>query len=158
MSSFIIGKAEYMKMAGFVTGIAKGTENTPSQFWLWDDEHGRNMNGRDYIDKFTECYKMNVDSVNNQYGDSEPYDEESYDVDFRKYFYYGLEVCRNKPVLLERAFDLVNFAKSVAYQIEDATSRGVVMEFFNEIIVQIFRVVDGGDRMGSWGKLEFLVE
>lgn len=58
MSCFTIAKEDYMKAAGIIAGMAKEAE-----VWLYNADAHRNMDKTDYKAKFTECYKMNAESV-----------------------------------------------------------------------------------------------
>lgn len=157
MSSFVIGKIYYIRVAGLMAGIARNSE-----LWLYDYEMNRNMIGEDYVRKLTACYELNVDSVCKQYAhDSEEggygnpatyADGNQYLQDFHTYFQIGRKVADNKKELLTVLKELRYFSRSVSYQIEDETDNSVVMEFFNAMIGAVLDVISRGYESENWGE------
>lgn len=156
MSSFVIGKEHYIRVAGLLTGISESSKGSYRPLWIYDWETHRNMIGEDYHRKLTACYELNIDSVCKQYADDpEDYaDENTYMEEFTRYMQIGLRLTAKKD-LREALQELTFFARSVSYQIEDEVDNMVVMSFLNKIIAELVAMSDPdiGER-NSWGKFE----
>ena len=160
MSSFVIPKSSYIKVAGLMTGIAMG-----DNVWLYDYEHNRNMIGEDYHRKLTTCYELNVDSVCKQYahdgeeggyGNPATYiDDSDYMSVFNKYMTFGRRIADNKQELLNALKELRYFSRSVGYQIEDDCDHAIVMEFFNSMVAALVDLIDRGVERNCWGEFNF---
>ena len=159
MSSFVISKMYYIRVAGLMAGIARGGD-----LWLYDHEMNRNMIGEDYVRKLTACYELNVDSVCKQYAhDSEDggygnpgtyKDDDQYLPDFQTYFQIGRKVADNKKELLNVLKELRYFSRSVSYQIEDEIDNEIVMELFNAMIGAVLDVIMRGYESENWGEFK----
>ena len=155
MSSFVIDKRDFVRVGAFVAGVAKATADdggSRHRLWIWNYDKHLPMKGTDFVDKFVECWKLNVDSVCKQYNDNpDKYrDDEEYDDDYIQYFKYGRMIADDNRKLMDAVWDIVHFASSVSYQIEDRVSNQIVNEWFNMVIVELTRCADIEER-GTWG-------
>ena len=130
MSSFVINKREYVKAAGLMYGI-EASKNLPHKYFL---DHVR--------ENFVKCYELNVDSVNEQYGNESGKDFSDYDYEFEQYckigehiWWYGLY---NGMTFKELRINLMEFFRSVLYQIENEEMSQFVAAFFFECTSKMF--------------------
>jgi len=160
LSSFIINKRAYVRVAGVVAGIIKAA-NDNSRFprvYFYDRMTGENMAPSGYLEKFVQCYEMNVESVNEQYKHHAPckVDQNEYEDDFRAYYKHGYDVCMRRFMFPNKfygiLYELTQFADSVNYQIENPALNQIVCEWFDFILVRLFRLMDmHHDGHESWG-------
>ena len=162
MSSFVIDKRSYVRVGAIVAGIAKATRGTNRELWLYDNVLGRNLKGTDFVDKFVECYKLNVDSVCKQYAhchdeycDPKTYeDNNDYDDDYIRYFKFGEGIADSTLDLMDVVWNLIYFSRSVNYQIEDPIDNQIVMEWFNLVIAKLTQIADLKDDRDMWGEFD----
>ena len=162
MSSFVIGKASYVRVAGLVSGIADAAnEYSSSKMWIYNFEKNRNMIAEDYRERFIACYEMNVDSVNEQYSSWEPqdYDLADYDDEFVRYFQYGKKLYNERYAKPERfvsaIHDISFFKDSVSYQVENMDMNATISEWFNAVIVKLYGLTDSErEERDCWGSFE----
>jgi len=157
MSSFIVDKREFIKAAGLMCGYESAKRD--SHKWFVDNCRK----------EFEHCYALNVVSVNEQYGDNELPEEDSFDDVFEAYrkegaliytegYGSGIIATKVKDVMDKRAFrrSMWNFFNSVLYQIENkACQRSVSAWFYtclNKLYVDETRSVEGW-----WGEIELAV-
>ena len=155
MSSFVIGKSEYAKVAGLVAGIVTArNQRKDSAVWIFDYEKGHNMDADGYRDRFARCYEANVESVCKQYDDdpAEYGDDGTYDAEFNEFFMIGKHYAFDRGVLPKIIQEIRFFSRSVSYQIEDYALNQIVMEWFNTVLVSLFALLDErGNDHDSWG-------
>lgn len=141
MSSFVVNKSEFVKAAGLMYGIEASKQHSHRYFL-------ENVRKR-----FTECYELNVESVNEQYDDESAKDGCEYDSLFEKYRQIGLNVRFNAEQFKELRTGLMQFFRSVLYQIENEEMNIYVSAFFFECTSKLF-----GDELASvegwWGDVE----
>ena len=163
MSSFVIDKRSYVRVGAIVAGICKARRGSHyHELWVYDYEHNRPMKGLDFVDKFVECYKLNVESVCKQYahstdgyGDPSTYiDNNEYDDDYVRYFKYGEKIAYDTLLLMDTIWNLIHFSNSVSYQIEDPICNEVVMGWFNMIISKLTEIADLEDDRKQWGEFD----
>lgn len=151
MSSFVIGKSEYVKAAGAVAGIASASRH----FWVYDYRSNRNMTDEDYYNRFCECFMMNAISVQEQYHDeTAELDDNDYKALFNQYRKKGISAFCNPSVLRNMIYELRNFFSSAAYQTEKEAYFFQMKMLFNEILNQLFGLLDHEERE-SWGEIKF---
>lgn len=157
MSSFVIGKVSYVRCAGLVAGVAKAANSTGfgDKFWLFNFAKQRNCTKEDYLEKFLEVWKINIESVCKQYKTNvdEYADDRDYSEEFDKYFAYGQRIYHVKEDMLEAIYSMIQFARSVNYQIEDMEGGLVAGEFLNAVIVKMIGVTDWCDDR-CWGEFD----
>ena len=157
MSSFIVSKSEFIKAAGLMCGYeqAKGRD---SHKWFID--HVR--------EQFENAYRLNVMSVNEQYGDTTEEDERDYDEEFEAYRKMGALIQTegygsDNGIIFEKVADVMDkrtFARSmwkffdcVLYQIENEDAHCTVSELFYTCLGKLYesdlRGIDGW-----WGEIE----
>lgn len=160
MSSFTIGKKDYMRCAGLLAGIAEGTERSPYHLWVYDYQTNRNMKAEDYKREFEKLYQMNALSVQEQYNDQDSsMDLGTYDADFRMYQKRGklAAVGLDKISLKEWTNNLNRFFSSVIYQTEKPEYMFQMEFFFGRIIRAMLDLADTGDsddRMNFYGSFD----
>ena len=157
MSSYAIGKEEYIKAAGFIAGI----KDVHRDIWLYDYEYGRNMTADDFYTRFVECFEMNALSVYEQYAprhdDEVLYtDSNDYKDTFKKYRAIGKSVAIQPDALKMAIMELKLFFKSAVYQTEKETYMWKMSMFFNRILVELmpFLYHANQDDLHSWGDFD----
>lgn len=166
MSSFVIDKRSYVRVGAIVAGIAKATRGTGKELYIWNHDKQSVMKGLDFVDKFVECYKLNVESVckqyahhKDEYSDPKTYeDNNDYDDDYIRYFKYGEKIADDTLLLMDTVWDIIHFSRSVNYQIEDPACNQVVMEWFNMIIAKLTAIADLKDERRQWGEFDLDLE
>ena len=143
MSSYVVGKEEFVKAAGLIRGF----EESKSHPHGWFVAHVREW--------FNEAFEMNAKSVAEQYHDEEVYEDDlAYDSTFWKYREMGERIGMGygelkKDELRKR---LMQFFSSVLYQIENDEMHERVAALFFKCIAK-FEPEDG-DNDYWWGKIE----
>lgn len=113
MSSFVISKENYIKAAGIVAGIAEVTD-----MFVFDYQKGRKMTAADFYDKFTQLFEMNALSVQEEWGEEEPeQDNNTYMPVWNKALQAGKQKAYHGD-LLQITLGLIDFFSSIVYQIE----------------------------------------
>lgn len=161
MSSFVIDKRSYVRVGAIVAGVCKARRGSHCELWVYDYEKNRPMKGLDFVDRFVECYKLNVESVCKQYAHDKEYgnpntyiDNDDYDDDYVRYFKYGEKIAFDTLLMMDTVWDIINFSNSVSYQIEDPVCNEVVMGWFNMIISKLTRIADLEDERNQWGEFD----
>lgn len=143
MSSFVISKREFVKAAGLLYGIEESKRHS-HQYFL--DNVYKN---------FCQCYEYNVDSVNEQYGDSAAKDDYDYLSVFNNYRRAGEKIWLGFDRRMMSKNDLRNsliwFFTSVLYQIENEELHEKVAAFFFTCTV---KMTDDGDNDKWWGEIK----
>ena len=148
MSSFILDKEEFIKAAGIMCGI----------------EESKRKKHQYFIDnvkmRFEECYELNVDSVNEQYGDHNTYDNCEYQETFDEYKAKGMRIYNNmlevdgvKVGVKWLCPRMLKFFNSVLYQIENEECADIVGHFFFVCMSKLSEC-SYSDIEGWWGELE----
>ena len=137
MSCFTIAKEDYMKAAGIIAGMAKEAE-----VWIYNADAHRNMDKTDYKAKFTECYKMNAESVMERY-DGENVgapadDENTYDELFDKYYDFGVQTIITRENINEILMEISQFLRSSLYQTENEEKYEECEKFYDKIITSLY--------------------
>ena len=147
MSSFIVGKQEFVKAAGLMYGIEEGNGHYSWEYFM---ERVR--------DRFDRCYWLNVLSVNEQYGDSEEPETEPYDSLFEEYRAKGRTIRANDDSRRGMTFEqlrpaLLNFFNSVLYQTENEAAAEYIRSWFYTCTIRLYDR-DVNDVKGWWGNIE----
>ena len=144
MSSFVISKIEYIKAAGLMYGI----ESTKRCKHMWFMDNVKKF--------FTDVYKANVESVNEQYGDSSEPDHLNYDTTFSSYAKKGARIwigCDPSMNRNELRRGLWQFFNSALYQIENDDLHRKASELFFTCITKLYNEeLDTVD--GWWGRID----
>ena len=163
MSSFVVDKKELMKAAGFVAAFVE-REEKHNGMYIWNCKYNRPFNSEDVVASFELIHKMNAESVQEQYGDSEPYiDSESYINEFNqakalteKMLTFGK--CWYADALKNNIYSFNQFSKSIMYQIENEKKHIQVKNFLNDInsrFIEILKNLDFNQfEIFSWGTFE----
>lgn len=149
MSSFVISKQHYVRIAGYISGIANELN-----VWIYNYKDNRNFTKEDYLTLFKWVYDANAISVQKQYNDdTRENDTNDYMDDFNKYYKLGCKDCfhHNYTAMLNR---IHSFFRSAKYQIEDDFYSTRVTNYFNLIFEAIYdRTIPSND-MNCWGSFE----
>ena len=157
MSSFTIGKQEYVKVAGYIAGIAEGTSIGCREFWVYDTIEHKNTDTDLYYKRFVQCYEMNAKSVQEQYKDNKPEtDSNDYMKEFREYFKQGKVLMMEDTQTQRQAItEIQHFFHSALYQTENDKYNFIMRHWFNMILDQLVeRVLLAGCEAESWGTFE----
>ena len=145
-----------MKAAGLVSGIA--SERGPYfEVWVYDFENNRNSTPEDYKRRFTDIYRLNADSVLDQYHGDEvgaPADDPNdYKQDFDTFYKLGKQLVYNGGKVLRDAINELNgFFSSILYQIEDDKYNEIAAAYLDKVLVALYKAAAG--HTNSWGSLE----
>ena len=163
MSSFVVDKKELMKAAGFIAAFVE-REEKHNGMYIWNYKHNRPFNSEDVIASFELIHKLNAESVQEQYNDSEPYiDSESYTKEFKKAKALTEEMltfgkCWYADALKNNIYSFSEFSKSIIYQIENDKKQHQVKTFLNDInsrFIEILKNLDSNQfEIFSWGTFE----
>lgn len=134
MSSFVISKKEYIKVAGYIAGIAAGCTGS-REFWLYDQKEGKNTDKELFYKRFVQCYEMNAESVKDQYNDKEAErDTNDYKKEFNEYFKKGRTLHLESQEVKIRALSGIQiFFHSALYQTEDQKYNFMMTHYFFRI-------------------------
>lgn len=133
MSSFVIGKNEYIKAAGLVAGLAKGLD-----LWFFDIAKGKRFDDDTFYTKFVECFEMNALSVQEQYRESSPYtDSNEYRKEFEEYKNSGYYMAVSKEGIKNAIMELKQFFDGCIYQTEKEAYMYKMQMLFNDILVKL---------------------
>lgn len=147
MSSCVIEKAAYMKAAGAVAGVADAYKNSHwREIFIYDYEAGHKMEAEDFRRRFARCFEMNCISVQEQYGDEEPFTDPDEHMDaFRAGYAIGKKSAYNDTEMKELIFNLQRFFDSCIYQVEKYAYMFDMKAFFYEIICSLLKTTDYED-------------
>ena len=152
MSSFVIGKAEYVKAAGAIAGIADFYKNSIEKIFVYDYQRNHKMEAEDFYNCFVEFFEMNALSVREQYKDETLYsDNNEYKTDFRKYMTIGKNACFYPEKLNKIIFDLRDFLQSAMYQTENDVYFHKIKMISNSIIVELMKLLEPAHKCTCWG-------
>ena len=165
MSSFVVDKKELMKAAGFVAAFIDRDPES-NGLYIWNYKHNRRFNSDDVKASFELIHKMNAESVQEQYKDSEPeIDTKKYTKDFNtvkklteemltfRYAWYA-------PALQNNIYSFSEFCRSIMYQIENEKKHTQVKNFLNDIQSRLIEILHNlePDRCAyeifSWGEFQ----
>lgn len=159
MSSFVIEKKAFVRVAGMVSGIRDYANHAHrfNRLYIWDEERGCEMNDDGVRARFVRCWELNVDSVSKQYHDDPSIynDDDDYLADYAAYRNYARKAAYDVEKLLDMIHELSHFASSVNYQIEDEVDNEQVNDWFRFIITGLIGLTDHKrDDRKSWGSFE----
>ena len=141
MSSFVIGKVEYVKAAGAVAGIVEGFNHGNNECFVYDYQSNTRYTADGFYRLFVECFEMNALSVHEQYrhhpGEELWTDNADYMQEFRKYQKIGRSAAYDDRKREKIIFDLRDFMRSAMYQTEKEAYFFKMMMAFNQILVAL---------------------
>lgn len=150
MSSYVIGKEEYIKAAGVVAGIA-----SIKKIWVYDYMARRNMEPEDYYSRFVECFNMNALSVMEQYGDTAPEtDSNDYKRTFKAAMMKGKSAAMAPDHLRDMILNLRDFFASAEYQTEKEAYYFKMQMFFDRVLVALLPYMAPPREAACWGSFE----
>lgn len=150
MSSFVIGKEEYIKAAGLIAGIAKVKRD---QIFVYDYEKDKKISTpEEWRDKFVQMFDMNALSVQEQYHEKEVYtDGCDYEQIFKKAYQIGINAAMGGD-LKDWIMKLRNFFHCAIYQTEKDAYFFKMQMFFYAILDQLMRYMHA--EPDNWGDLD----
>lgn len=168
ISSFIIDKREFVKIAGLLAGLQNADANDSSRsiYW-WNPEEMKLHDDDSFMELMATCWKCNALSVIKQYNDpvSSLSDYTMSEAEKRKIFKEYKTIGRNlidniypSSDLKKYFYALVKFTSSFNYQTEDEELNRTGMAILQEAIYHISKraFYKEYDESEAWG--EFTVE
>lgn len=146
MSSYVISKQNYVRVAGYISGVAQELK-----VWVYNYKDNRNFTKEDYLTLFKWIYDANAISVQKQYRDEKrEEDDNEYPADFEKYFKLGCSDCFHHDY--SKMLNAVHsFFSSCNYQIEDDFLGGKVKTYLDKIFFAIYDRTKGETNLDCWG-------
>lgn len=154
MSSYVIEKENFMRVAGLLSELNKRDNFRATESGLWIGEFTQEgrwhlLEEEDFIKLFKTFYNANVLSVERQY--HEPITKEDYKEDNallssseQSAFNIGKMVAHwglmYRDVLQVAVKSLSNFIDTASYQIEDLELNDYVISFLNKAMVKLYQV------------------
>lgn len=167
MSSFIIEKKHYSRLAGVLAAIGThkdyyGTEN----FYKYNAEKGRIFDAYDFKEEIMRLYDLNAASVAKQYGEDLSLDGGIYQSEFAIYFAKASKLWKEayqgwteaKREFNRLCFYIVDFFNSVLYQIEDlesAKEAANIAGWYSRAILRVMKKINETQESMTWGDFEF---
>lgn len=142
MSSFIIGKIEYIRCAGMVHGILDTFRGVNADF------------KRSLQPKMTKVYENNVKSFNLQYDEHYVPDSKEYTNEYEEYRRKGFML--NTTQQRDMFFKIIHFFNSASYQIEDETCSAQAAEVFWYITTSLISFIFRSEirKQTNWGEFD----
>ena len=156
MSSFTIDKKEYVKVAGYIAGIAAGCTGS-REFWLYDTVAKKNTDKELFYKRFVQCYEMNAESVREQYNDKvSDKDTKEYKTEFNAYFKKGRTLCLESQDVKNRALSgIQDFFHSALYQTENEKYNFMMTHYFLLILDELTEhLITNHYASENWGSFE----
>lgn len=166
MSSFVINKCEYMKVAGLFAALAECEDYYREPvFRVWNNRENRVYNAEDIRRDFVRLYNINAAAVAKQYGDEVvASDGAEYMHQFNKVRADITMMWRYKDAKRKQLkitfYGVIRFFCSVSYQIEDDenTRRSLmIMNKYYRNLYKALRIADGicdDDLSDYWGAFD----
>lgn len=160
MSSFVISKKEYIRVAGFLAGLADSLYCGEPALRLWDYSRNRVYTPDDYYKAFVWLHHLNAKSVQLQYKDDEmETDPDNYLGEFAVYKSKASSMYNYKRQNLPLQVARINlFLNSVLYQIEDQECERQAKGFIYRLMFQLERTVSRRvykeEELDSWSSFE----
>lgn len=158
MSSFTISKKEYVKVAGYIAGIANSYNRGCRDFWVYDHKEHKNTDTALYYKRFVQCYEMNAESVKEQYHGDEvgasSNDTNEYKAEFNAYYQKGSAlICASSEDRRHAVAEIRNFLHSSLYQTENEKYNFMMTHWYGLIIDQLTeKILLGSYEAESWGE------
>lgn len=159
MSSFVIGKEEYVKAAGIIAGIVDASNRGISECFVFDYQRDRRMTEKDFYDCFVELFQMNALSVHEYYGPRHPEDElytdsNDYQKTFKEFQKIGRAAALDPGKLQRIIFNLRDFFRSAQYQTMESNAYFFKMKMiFDNILVSLMGLIYPHE-CECWGSFE----
>lgn len=163
MSSFVVGKRELVKCAGFLAGLSECQRMHEPLLRVWSKTYDKVMEPEDFYRDFCKIYDLNALSVMEQYGDQDrETDSNDYMSEFNSYrmaakgmFSHGQYA--DLALNIDKA---VRFLNSVHYQIEIGKYEKQFLNIANKFYRELWKVSTflrgHADRVAfCWGCLTF---
>ena len=152
MSSFVIGKKEYVKVAGILAGIKAVKRD---KFWVYDYAAGHPMDEKDFYNNMVECFEMNALSFYEQYKprheDLEIYtDSNDYMTTFKAYKQKGIDYAISNK-LNAVIMEIRQFFQSAIYQTEKESYSWKMHLLFDRLLVNLMPFMYSRE-CESWGE------
>lgn len=157
MSSFIIDKNEYVKVGAFIGAFTEIRNRGDLLIYLYNEKASRLYTANDVINEMVNVYQLNVDSVNEQYGDHTEYDNEEIDrMVVAKYMGYAKKILYDENKLENAIANVHQFFRSVNYQIENEELNARAKEIMQKFECALWGVVIKikGIPIETWGSFD----
>ena len=165
MSSFVMSKSEFVRVAGFCAGLAD-CENSFREpvLRIWNYSTNSVYTGEDFYKAFVWLFKLNALSVQLQYGDKEPEDDpDDYLEDFQEYRtkaakaykFRGCDIA-NINTLVQAIYKYHSFCECLLYQVEDRDCEQKIKGFIFRVMFQLMGILKNlsGHHMDGWEDFE----
>ncbi len=159
MSSFIIDKNEYVKVGAFIGAFTEIRNRGDLLIYLYNQEKSRLYTANDVIEEMVSIYKMNVDSVNEQYGEHTEYDDEEIErMLVAKYMSYAKKILYDEKKLENAIANVHQFFRSVNYQIENEELNARAKEIMQKFECALWGVLIEikGIPVETWGSFDIV--
>ena len=171
MSSFVINKKDYSRLAGALAAIGLCKDYYgENNFYKWNSKKGRIYNSDDIEGEIMSLYDLNVKSVNLQYGINSSGDDAEYRADFEKYYNKVIALYRRAYAFHDRAskeefnklcYYINDFFSSVGYQIEDVEcckKAAEIMNWYSRALLRVMKKINETQESMTWGSFDYFEE
>lgn len=145
MSSFVIGKEEYTKCAGFLAAIVeKPNYYREPTLRLWNKKETRLYTAEDVLHDFQRLYEINANAVALQYGNNaKDQDGTTYEDTFTSCKDDGKRLLSGGTAKdqLKAIFEAIHFFRSIQYQIEDEDNTRQALMILNKYYRGLYDLV-----------------
>ena len=154
MSSYVISKQEYVKIAGFIAGLQAAEKYGESALYWWNHKENRLHNDKSIKALILTAYDCNVISVMKQYNeDQSEFDENEYNELFQEYKQksYSLYSRCQFTTLKKYYYSLIAFISCFNYQTEDEMLNNKGMMILQTALYKVSKLIFQSECNGFWG-------
>ena len=176
MSSFVINKKDYARLAGVLAGIGTQKDYHRDQVFYrceWDGHWWHQWEKEDFRKDVMSLYDLNLKSVCLQYGDTpdqwerNPIEQAELNYEFETYFLkasklyrlaHGVGTIQDVKELEKLLYYINDFFRSVNYQIEDeeaSNKANKIMDYYRSKILDMLKHMNCTHETLSWGDFSF---
>lgn len=142
MSSFIIDRSEFVKAGAYLGAFTEMKANSEPILYKYLEKENRLANAEDIVEIFLKLYNCNVESVNEQYNETNATSLPEVNANDKlviqsikhKIYTYGAKT------KIHGLLGLQKFLRSVNYQI-DYDEKGIARDLINKICADILQVI-----------------
>lgn len=172
MSSYVISKIDYARLAGTLAGIGTQKDYYKEQvFYKYSWKNQRIYTAEDFKEEIMRLYDLNAVSVMKQYHDpAREEDENSYDNEFEKYFKKAADLYHkahtygtidDRSEFEKLCYYIEDFFDSVSYQIEDEECENEarkIMFWYSHNLAKLLKNLKIGHESLTWGDFNYFEE
>lgn len=153
MSSYVIDKKEYIKIAGFLAGLQSAKKYGDSALYFWNTETHSLYTASELYSLLTAVYECNALSVAIQYNISPAIDQNTYNSTFEEYkkISYNLYSMSYYTSLKKYYYSFIGFIRCFNYQTEDNFLNEKGMNILKTILFKLSCCIFEKDSSGFWG-------